>query len=147
MSPTAHSKPRILVVEDNLADAKLTAKLLGQCDGVEAEDIQVVGSGTEALDYLMRTRSNPIERPNLVFLDLNLPGLSGLELLQKIREDDKLHGLPTLVLSSSTAPKDVQRAYELRANAYLRKPVDLHEFRGLVGDIEHFWLRCCRLPN
>ena len=140
--------PDILVVEDNLADAKLTSKLLGRCESVDPERVHIVDNGAAALEHL-RARGpwNERRRPGLVFLDLNIPKISGLELLRTIRGDDQLKGVPVIVLSSSADHGDVERAYELHVNAYVRKPVDLVGFQDLMHSVERFWFRSCRLPR
>lgn len=137
------SKVKILLVEDNLADAKLSTKLFTRCEGIEKDYVDVAEDGEQAWEKL---NNNDLQF-NLVFLDLNLPKINGLELLTMIRESDKLCHLPVIILSSSIANSDMKKAFSLRANAYLKKPADLIEYQALMKKIDDFWFQSCKLPE
>lgn len=136
---------QILMVEDNPGDVRLTREAL---KGAKVwNEVQVVEDGVAALDYLYRRP--PYEaatRPDLILLDLNLPRLDGREVLSRIKDDPSLMLIPVVVLTTSQAEEDVLRAYHLRANCYVTKPVDLHQFNRIVLAIEQFWLTVVTLP-
>lgn len=138
---------KLVIVEDNLADAKLTSKLFARCEAIEPEDIFVAMDGEVAWDYL-RGDGEWSERrlPDLVFMDLNVPKLGGLEVLERMRDDDELKRVPVIIMSSSSAPDDVSRAHELHANAFVQKPCDLRGLEELIRSIEGFWFQACCLP-
>jgi two-component system, response regulator len=135
-------KNAILLVEDNPTDEKLTVLAFKGC-GVTNE-IVVVRDGAEALDYLFGTGEHAGRDtrllPTMVLLDLSLPRLSGLEVLQRIRSDPRTALLPVVMLSSSTEEEDVIRSYSFGANAYVRKPVDFGEFAEAARTLGFFWL-------
>lgn len=136
---------QVLLVEDNPADADLA------CDALETSGISVVVSvatdGMDALEFLHRHgRHAQATRPDLILLDLNLPRKSGRELLAEIKRDKDLRRIPVVVLSSSEAEKDVLQSYELGANCYVTKPVDLKVFQSMVEGIESFWFKIVKLP-
>ncbi len=128
----------ILLVEDNPADAEIARRALR--DGGSRADLVVVRDGREALDYLVR------RRPDLVLLDLNLPGLPGLEVLRRLRADPALHGVPVVVLTTSRRPEDVRQTYAAGANTYIEKPQDFNRFVQVLRTIEHYWLDTALLP-
>ena len=138
---------RVLLVEDNPADAKLTTKVLSRCERLEASSIHLARDGEEALALLRAADGCPEELPDLILLDLNIPRVDGLGVLEAVRADERLKGIPVIVLSSSTAPQDVGRAFALHANAYVRKPVDLIGLQALVGALDRFWFQTCRYPG
>ena len=142
------SSPRILLVEDNPADAQLTKRLFQKVAGLREDHIHVVEDGRVALGFMGRTPP-PGERrlPDLLVVDLNLPVLSGLDLIAAVREDPAAGHLPIIILSSSAAPHDVQRANALHVSAYLRKPVDLPSYRALIEVVDRYWLRTTELPR
>jgi two-component system response regulator len=133
---------RILLVEDNPADEKLTLHAFKHC-GV-ANEIVVVRDGVEALDYLFCTGAfaarDPLDRPAVILLDLKLPRLDGLEVLRRLRADERTQLLPVVILTSSKQDEDVARSYQLGANAYVRKPVDFGEFAAATKTLGMFWL-------
>lgn len=136
---------QILLVEDSLADVELTLEALE--DAKIANEVTVVRDGQSALDHLATHRSaDDPARPDLVILDLNLPRLSGHEVLAAMRADDDLRRIPVAVLTTSSAEKDVVQTYDLGANCYLTKPVDVEQFVHVVRSIEDFWLGLVRLP-
>lgn len=142
MNPTL---TQILLVEDNAADIRLTREALR--DAKILNDLHVVRDGVEAIDFL---RQGPgfedAPRPDLVILDLNLPRKDGKEVLADIKADPDLRTIPVAVLTTSAAEADILNSYDLGANCYLTKPVDLTQFLKLVQTIEDFWLGVVRLP-
>jgi chemotaxis family two-component system response regulator Rcp1 len=137
---------QILLVEDNPGDVRLTREALRGAK--VANELHVVDDGEEALDFLRRRgRHGDAPRPDIVLLDLNLPRVDGVEVLADIKSDPELAKIPIIVLTSSSAEADIQRAYELHANCFISKPVDFTEFIGAVRSLEGFWLRIVRLPT
>lgn len=136
----------ILLVEDNPGDVRLTQEALGEAK--VRNNLAVARDGVEALAYL---RCEPpfqdAARPDMVLLDLNLPRKDGREVLAEIKADPELRRLPVVVLTTSSAEKDVLESYNLYANCYITKPVDLDQFVGIVSSIEDFWLTIVKLPN
>ncbi len=136
----------ILLVEDNPADADLTKEYFQE--GRILNNLHVVPDGVEALNYLRRVGPYANEpRPDLVLLDLNLPRKDGREVLAEMKADPKLKHIPVVVLSASQAEADIVRSYDLHANAYVVKPVDLTQFSQIVASIEGFWLSIVKLPR
>ena len=136
----------ILLVEDNPADVELTREALA--DSKLLSRLHVVRDGVEALAFLHREgdhRAAP--RPDLVLLDLNLPRKDGRAVLTEIKGDPILRSIPVVVLTSSRAEQDVAKAYELNANCYVTKPVDLEQFLTIIRSIEQFWFTVARLPG
>ncbi|MBV9526603.1 MAG: response regulator [Candidatus Dormibacteraeota bacterium] len=136
----------ILVVEDNRADVRLTETALRHAQ--VPHRLYVVGDGDAAVSFLHRRPPfDGAPRPALVLLDVNLPRKDGMEVLAEIKDSRALSSIPVIVLSTSARPADVQRAYELRANCYVVKPVDFGEFTEVVRSIDRFWLQVARLPD
>lgn len=136
---------QILLVEDNPADARLVTELLKE--GQLPHRISHVNDGVEALEYLRQEAGHVgARRPDLILLDLNLPRKDGRELLAEIKTDDKLRRIPVVVLTTSQAEDDITKAYNLYANCYLTKPVDLDQFSRVIKSIEDFWLTTAKLP-
>ncbi len=136
----------ILLVEDNPADMRLIREALTE-DGMPAE-LHWSASGESALDYL-HARGTHAHRPmpDLVLLDLNLPGLNGHEVLAEIKRDDHLRRIPVVVLTSSTARQDVLAAYDEHANAYVIKPDDYDQFLSLMASLRSYWRDTVLLPS
>ena len=133
---------RILLVEDNPSDESLTVVAFKRC-GI-ANEVVVVHDGAAALDYLFATgtyagRDSSV-LPRVVLLDLKLPKIDGLEVLRRIRADERTHHLPVVVLTSSKQEEDVLSSYSLGANAYVRKPVEFAEFAEAAKTLGLFWL-------
>jgi two-component system, chemotaxis family, response regulator Rcp1 len=137
---------QILLVEDQPADVRLTEEVFA--DGKVANDVHVVNDGEQAMAFLRRQgefAGSP--RPDLVLLDLNLPRMDGREVLAEIKSDPDLMVVPVIVLTTSSAERDVLDAYEHRANAYVTKPIDLDQFIAAVASIEQFWLTFVSIPE
>lgn len=136
----------VLLVEDNSADAQLVERALRSA--TLQIRLCVVEDGYEALDYLHRRKNfQNVTRPDLILLDLNLPGRDGHEVLRELKADPDLKEVPVLIYSGSAAQRDIRLAYKLGGNCYIRKPVDLEDFLGVVASIERFWLRTAMLPS
>lgn len=135
----------ILLVEDSLADIELTLEALEEAKFVN--EVTTVRDGAAALDYLhQRGEHAAAARPDLIILDLNLPKRSGHEVLADIKDDPDLRRIPVAVLTTSAAEADVIASYDLGANCYLTKPVDVGQFLSVVQSIEDFWFGVVRLP-
>ncbi len=138
----------ILLVEDNPSDEKLTLLAFKNC-GV-ANDVVVERDGAAALDYLFATGPHSgrdtTALPTVVLLDLNLPKIDGLEVLRRVRADERTHLLPVVVLTSSKEDEDIVRSFTLGANAYVRKPVDFTEFVAAAKTLGLFWLLLNEAP-
>lgn len=137
-------QPRLLMIEDNPGDAFLFARALR--DAGFDHTMTVASNGDKALAVLKGEAGSP-PRPDLVILDLNLPGKSGHEVLREMKESPDLRGVPVIVLSSSEAESDVAEAYDLHANCYIRKPVNLDETLEMAHHLASFWLLCVSLPR
>jgi CheY-like chemotaxis protein len=135
----------ILLVEDNLADVILTAKHL---NGRMTANLHVVRDGEEALAFLRRRgKYASAARPDLILLDLNLPKKNGCEVLADIKSDMSLRQIPVVVLTMSQDEEDIARAYDLHANCYLSKPIELEDFTRLMKSIDDFWFGAVKLPS
>ena len=132
---------KILLIDDSEADVYLFREAFRAVQSLH--ELDIARDGEQALQYLHAAAVNTI-LPALVMLDLNLPKMDGFEILRAIRADSKLRVIPVIVLSSSSEERQVHRAYELGANAYVVKP--MNDFVDLVGDLERFWLRRAELP-
>jgi chemotaxis family two-component system response regulator Rcp1 len=136
----------VLLVEDNPADADLTRE--GFAAGVLPVDLSVTKSGIEACDFIhKRGRYSSAATPDLILLDLNLPGLDGRAVLKEINQHSELRRIPVTILTSSTADGDINQTYDLGANCYLVKPIDFKSFRGIMNAIEGFWFETVKLPQ
>ena len=131
---------RILIVEDDPNDVELTLTALA--DYNLANEVVVTRDGQQALDFLYcrgEFSSRPAGNPAVMLLDLKLPKIGGLEVLQQVKSDDNLKTIPVVVLTSSNEEKDMMRSYKLGVNAYVVKPVDFHEFVNAVKELGVFW--------
>jgi two-component system response regulator len=135
----------ILLVEDNLGDIRLIQEALK--DSTLQNNLRVVRDGDEALTFLRRqgTYSNA-PRPNIILLDLNLPGKNGHEVLAEVKQDNSLKRIPVVILTTSTDQDDIRVSYDLHANCFITKPAELNRFVDVVRRIEHFWLEVVELP-
>lgn len=146
MNDEARTKPvEILLVEDNIHDVRLTREAFAGSN--VANRISAVDKGEKALRFLKREGEFAnAPRPELILLDLQLPGKDGREVLAEIKADPNLRRIPVIVLSNSQQEEDVLRAYNLNVNSYIRKPADLDEFAKVVKVVEDFWFKLVRLP-
>ena len=136
----------VLLVEDNPADARLTREALGESKMLNK--LHHVKDGIEALQFLRREGPyHEAPRPDVMLLDLNLPRKDGRQVLSEMKQDAELRLIPVVVLTTSEAERDILRSYELHANCYITKPVDLEKFIYIVQTIEAFWLAVVTLPN
>ena len=136
----------IVLIEDNPADMRLVREALAENSTPAV--LHWMPSGEEALSFLRHEKAHAgAPAPDLVLLDLNLPGLHGHEVLAAIKQDPLLRHIPVVVLTSSSARVDVLEAYQAHANAYVVKPADFEKFLALVGEIHGYWLRSVMLPS
>lgn len=137
----------ILLIEDDLGDAGLVKIALRR--GVHPVDLHHVNNGTEALAFLRRigVEFAQVPRPDLILLDLNLPGRSGHEILEELKGDRRLRGIPVVVLSTSEAERDVQKSYQLGANSFVSKPMDIEDFSRAIHAVQDYWFRVVQLPT
>jgi CheY-like chemotaxis protein len=144
---TASLRPiEILLVEDNPGDADLAREALESSE--IRSNLHVVGDGQEAMDLLHQSgKYSAAPRPDLILLDLNLPRKDGREVLAEIKMDEDLKRTPVVILTISTAEEDILKSYNLHANCFITKPIDLHQFLHVVKSIEDFWLTIVKLPS
>jgi len=147
MSIQSEARPaEILLVEDNPGDVRLTIEALKESK--MRNNLHVAEDGVEAMSFLRREgiyANSP--RPDVVLLDLNLPRKDGREVLAEIKEDPDLKRIPVVVLTISKAEEDILRSYNLHANCYITKPIDLEQFMKVVKSTEDFWLTIVKLPS
>lgn len=135
----------ILLVEDNPGDVELTKESLSE--GKINNKLNVVTDGEMALEYLYkRGNYQDVGTPDIILLDLNLPKLDGREVLQQIKSDPVISHIPVVILSSSEAAQDIKESYDLHANCFVTKPVQLEDFIKVVQMIESFWIDIVKLP-
>lgn len=132
------SKPYILLVEDNPDDVELTQRAFAK--NHIANEIVVLTDGAQALDFLFDSERNGRALPQVILLDLKLPKVSGLEVLERIRHEEKTRFIPTVILTSSKQEEDLLEGYRLGVNSYVRKPVDFNEFVEAVRQVGLYWL-------
>ena len=136
----------VLLVEDSPGDVRLTQEAFR--DANRSIHLHVVSDGVEAMTFLRREGAHvDAPRPDLILLDLNLPKMDGREVLAQIKEDASLKTIPTVILTTSEAEVDIVKSYQLHANCYLSKPVQLDAFESLVKSINDFWLTKVKLPR
>lgn len=147
MSNQELGKPiEILMAEDNPGDARLAKEALAE--GKVMNNLNVVPDGVEALAFLKKEgqyKDKP--RPDIILLDLNMPRMDGRELLARIKEEPDLKRIPVVILTTSKAEEDILKTYNLHANCYVTKPVDLDQFIAVVKAVENFWFTVVKLPN
>jgi len=147
--PYTEPKPLILLVEDNPADMELMQEALNRCESEVRLD--VVYDGDEALNYLFAASPNKhdmlLHNPVVVILDLHIPKIDGLEVLQRIREDHRTNSLPVVILTSSNEQEDRLKSYQLGANSYVRKPVDFFKFVEVTRNLGMYWSRLNLVPS
>ena len=136
----------VLLVEDSPGDVRLTREALKE--GKVRNNLSVVSDGVEAMEFLRREgQYADAPRPDIVLLDLNMPRKDGREVLAEMKSDEALKRIPVVILTTSEAEQDILRTYDLHANCYLTKPVDLEQFISIVKSVEDFWLTIVQLPR
>ncbi|MBP9142855.1 MAG: response regulator [Thermoanaerobaculia bacterium] len=136
----------VLLVEDNPGDVRLTREAFRSAR--MERPLHVAADGVEAMAFLRREGEFArVPRPDLILLDLNLPRMDGREVLARIKEDESLRTIPTVILTTSEAESDILKSYELQANCYLAKPVQLEAFESLIQSVNDFWLTKVKLPQ
>lgn len=137
---------QVLLVEDSPGDVRLTLEAFR--DANSDIELHVANDGVEAMAFLRQENGHAqAPCPDLILLDLNLPRMDGRQVLAEIKANDRLKSIPTVILTTSEAEADIVESYELQANAYLTKPVDLSSFESLVQSINDFWLTNVKLPH
>jgi len=145
-SAEADMPVEILLVEDSPGDVRLTQEAFREAN--RSHRLHVACDGADAMDFLRREgRHVHAPRPDFILLDLNLPKMDGREVLAQIKKDDSLKMIPTVILTTSEEKADIAKSYELQANCFLTKPVQLEAFESLVRSIDDFWLTTVRLPR
>lgn len=135
----------ILVVEDNPGDARLIKEVLN--DNKVFSSLYIVNDGVEAMNFLHNEgKYKKVPKPDLIILDLNLPRKDGREVLAEIKADNKLKHIPIVIMTISQAEEDILKSYNLHANCYITKPIDLNQFIKVVKSIEDFWFSIVKLP-
>ena len=147
MSDTVIARPfEILLVEDSTSDVELTRE--GLKDGKVWHNLSVAKDGVEAMDFLHRKgKYSDAPQPDIILLDLNMPRKNGREVLAELKEDSALNHIPVVVLTTSQDEQDVLKSYQLHANCYITKPVDLDQFVSIINALEDFWLTVVKLPS
>lgn len=136
----------VLLVEDSPGDVRLTIDAFRETN--RSIHLHVAEDGVEAVAFLRREGEHTdAPRPDLILLDLNIPKMDGREVLSHIKKDVNLKTIPTIILTTSEADADILKSYELQANCYLTKPVQLEEFESVVKSINDFWLTKAKLPH
>ena len=137
---------QVLLVEDSPGDVRLTKEAFREAN--PAIILHVAADGVEAMAFLRREGAHAdAPRPDLILLDLNLPRMDGREVLARVKEDEDLKKIPTVILTTSDAEVDIVTSYQLQANCYLTKPVQLDAFEALVTSINDFWITKVKLPQ
>src|SRR5580658_5244304 len=135
----------VLLVEDSPGDVRLTKEAFRDANG--AIRLHVASDGIEAMAFLTRQGVHAdAPRPDFILLDLNLPKMDGREVLSTIKNDDNLKTIPTIILTTSDAEVDILKSYQLQANCYLTKPVQLEAFEAIVKSVNYFWATTAKLP-
>lgn len=144
--------PLVLLVEDNLADQRLAQRALKRSG--ESYQLTAVSSGEEALEYLEQSltsisesREDTVPRPDLILLDLNMPGMGGLALLTKLRSSKQFANIPVVVLTNSERKEDMLESYDRGCASYIKKPHSLDKLIELFSDLSHYWFRTVSLPE
>ena len=136
---------KIMLVEDNPGDVRLIKEALSE--GKISYELVVAKNGEEALDCLyQRGKFGNFGRPDVILLDLNLPRMDGREVLNIIKKDEELRQIPVIVLTTSKSEEDISKAYNLHANCYITKPIEMEEFLKIIRLTEQFWLTIVKLP-
>ena len=138
----------LLLVEDNPGDVRLTIEAIKESRIYHLVNLSVVADGVEALRFLKKEGPyHEANTPDLILLDLNLPKMDGRRVLEAIKRDQDLRKIPVVVLTTSDAKQDIMKSYELHANCYITKPVDINSFIEVIRSIENFWFNIVKLPS
>jgi CheY-like chemotaxis protein len=134
----------ILLVEDDIGDQKLTRQSLSK--GKVGNDLRIVSTAEEGLEYLQRSKQGDEEypMPDLILLDLNMPGMGGKNFLKKLKSDEQLNSIPVVILTTSDADRDVLETYQLQAAGYIKKPASLEGFQETMHDLTDYWFVICK---
>ena len=128
----------IILVEDNESDAEVARRAIKRSSPTRT--LVVIGDGLSAAEMLLGTEGQqPCPRPRLMMIDINLPGLDGIELLTRIRSNPELRGVAVVIVSSSSEERDIRRAYDRGCNSYVTKPVDIRELQSLYASVVNYW--------
>ncbi|MFN3641198.1 MAG: response regulator [Flavobacterium sp.] len=139
-------KAHILLVEDNEGDILLTIEAFEESK--IQTNISVVKNGKDALDFVFqREQFKDVERPDIILLDINIPIFNGHEVVQQLKNDPVLKKIPVIMLTTSSNPKDINRAYDNHTNSFVTKPIEMKDFLDAVLKIEEFWLQLCKLSK
>ncbi len=145
MNPNGLHKIDILIVEDNKGDARLIKEIFNESKLYNS--LYFVSDGVEAMDFLRKSgKYANMPLPDLIILDLNLPKKDGREVLMEIKQDENLKHIPIVIMTISQADEDIIKSYNLHANCYVTKPIDLTQFMKVVKSIENFWFTIVKLP-
>lgn len=145
MNPNGLHKIDILIVEDNKGDARLIKEIFNESKLYNS--LYFVSDGVEAMDFLRKSgKYANMPLPDLIILDLNLPKKDGREVLMEIKQDENLRHIPIVIMTISQADEDIIKSYNLHANCYVTKPIDLTQFMKVVKSIENFWFTVVKLP-
>jgi CheY-like chemotaxis protein len=136
---------KILLVEDNPDDVLITRRALAKSR--VANELYVVRDGQEALEYLLGGDEADAPRPDLILLDVNLPRVNGMEVLERIRRDDDLAVIPVIMLTASDREEDVVKSYRLGSNTYIQKPVEFEKFLQALEVLGQYWIVIAKLPS
>ena len=135
----------ILIVEDNKGDARLIKEVFNE--NKVFNSLYFVNDGVEAMHFLYaRGKYKEVPKPDLIILDLNLPKKDGREVLAEIKSDDRLKHIPVVIMTISQAEEDILKSYNLHANCFVSKPIDLNQFMKVIKSIENFWFSVVKLP-
>lgn len=146
MGQTKFNPIDILVVEDNSGDARLIKEVLNEHKIFNS--LFIVNDGVEAMNFLLKKgKYKDSSKPDLIILDLNLPKKDGREVLAEIKENDDLKRIPVVIMTISQAEADILKSYNLHANCYVTKPIDLNQFIKVIKSIEEFWFSIVKLPS
>ncbi len=137
-APSAHRPARVLLVDDDAGDQYLVRRAL--VNDERKADLLVIDDGDTALDYLLRRPESELARPDLVLLDLNLPGCDGFAILSAVRSDARLEAMPVVVISTSSRDQDIEQSYRLGCNAYVVKPESASTFIQVINAVSNYWL-------
>ncbi len=146
MEKSLFNRIDILIVEDNKGDARLIREVLNETKIFNS--LFIVNDGVEAMDFLTKKgKYENAPKPDLIILDLNLPKKDGREVLAEIKDNDELKRIPVVIMTISQAEEDILRSYDLHANCYVTKPIDLNQFIKVIKSIEEFWFTIVKLPS